>query len=41
MKQLIGKWKYSKKRGTWIMKWKRRKVKPINLDNHPTVEKEI
>jgi hypothetical protein len=25
MKQLTCKWKYSKKRGAWIMKWKRRK----------------
>lgn len=27
MKQFYGKWKYSKKRGAWIWKWKRRKVK--------------
>ena len=27
MKEFYGKWKYSKKRGAWIWKWKRRKVK--------------
>ena len=26
MKALTGRWKYSKKRGVWIWKWKRRKV---------------
>jgi hypothetical protein len=26
MKQFIGKWKWSKKRQAWILKWKRRKV---------------
>ena len=35
MKQLTCKWKYSKKRGAWIMKWKRRKVavpsKPVSI----------
>jgi hypothetical protein len=31
MKQLTGKWKYSKKRGAWIMKWKRRKVRPLSI----------
>lgn len=25
-KEFFGKWKYSKKRGAWIWKWKRRKV---------------
>ena len=25
-KSLVGKWKWSKKRQAWIMKWKRRKV---------------
>lgn len=27
MKQMTGKWKYSKKRQQWIWKWKVRKVK--------------
>lgn len=27
MKEFYGRWKYSKKRGTWIWKWKRRKVR--------------
>lgn len=27
MKEFYGRWKYSKKRGAWIWKWKRRKVK--------------
>lgn len=26
MKQMTGKWKYSKKRGVWIWKWKKRRV---------------
>jgi len=26
MKQLSGKWKWSKKRQAWIMRWKMRKV---------------
>jgi hypothetical protein len=26
MRQLVGKWKWSKKRQAWILKWKRRKV---------------
>jgi hypothetical protein len=26
MKQLVGKWKFSKKRQAWVLKWKRRKV---------------
>jgi hypothetical protein len=29
MKELVGRWKYSKKREAWIWKWKRRKVKPL------------
>ena len=28
MKEFTGKWKWSKKRQAWIMKWKMRKVKP-------------
>jgi hypothetical protein len=35
MKELISKWKYSKKRGAWIMKWKRRKVKPLSIKENP------
>jgi len=31
MKQLVGRWKYSKKRGAWIWKWKRRKVKTLEI----------
>lgn len=27
MKEFYGKWKYSEKRGVWLWKWKRRKVK--------------
>lgn len=30
MKQLIGKWK-RRKDGTMIMKWKKRKVKPLSI----------
>lgn len=29
MKEFTGRWKYSKKRGAWILKWKRRKVKKV------------
>ena len=33
MKQFVGKWKYSKKRGAWVWKWKKRKVsKKVHLD---------
>jgi len=28
MKEFYGRWKYSKKRGAWIWKWKKRKVNP-------------
>ena len=32
MKALTGRWKYSKKRGAWIWKWKRRKVHgPVDI----------
>lgn len=32
MKELRGKWKFSKKRGVWIMKWKMRKIHgPVQL----------
>ena len=27
MKEFYGRWKYSKKRGCWVWKWKKRKVK--------------
>lgn len=27
MKEFYGRWKYSKKQGVWLWKWKRRKVK--------------
>ena len=27
MREFYGRWKYSKKRGAWIWKWKSRKVK--------------
>ena len=29
MKQLVGKWKWSKKRQAWVLKWKRRKVSKV------------
>ena len=29
MKQMVGKWKWSKKRQAWILKWKRRKVSKV------------
>jgi len=31
MKQLIGKWKWSKKQQAWIWKWKKRKVQPLEI----------
>ena len=27
VKEFYGKWKYSKKKGAWLWKWKKRKVK--------------
>ncbi len=27
MKEFYGKWKFSKKRGAWVWKWKKRKVR--------------
>ena len=33
VKALTGRWKYSKKRGVWIWKWKRRKVHgPVQIE---------
>ena len=31
MKQFYGKWKFSKKRQAWIWKWKKRKVKSLEI----------
>jgi hypothetical protein len=33
MKEFGGRWKYSKKRGAMIWKWKKRKVKKVPLES--------